>query len=63
MRYHTHHYILEFWDKRTKSYKNGASNKNIERLRILTKKPYFNYSYMGKKRIICIQVTKIWESK
>lgn len=63
MRYRTNHYFLEFWSIPLKKYVTGSENHDIERLKILAKKPYFNYNYMGKKRIRKITAKTIWESK
>lgn len=63
MKYHSNYYILEYWNKLTKTFVECSSNKNIEWLRKSAKKSYYNYPYMGKKRIRYIQSTVIWTSK
>lgn len=63
MRYHSDHYILEYWNKITKSYVECGWNKNPEWLKKLAKKSYYQYDYMGKKRIRFISTKIVWTSE
>lgn len=56
MRYHTGHFILQYWDRNKKKYVDGHTSRVIDHLERMAKKPYYNYPWMGKKRILHIQI-------
>lgn len=51
-----YHYELQVWNKLTKRYDTTWWGQNFIRAQIMAAKPYNNYNWQGKKRIIKISV-------
>lgn len=56
-------YQLQYWNKETRKYITVWTGQRLEIAQRLAKKPYYNYPYMGKKRILSISIQIIGVSK
>lgn len=52
-------YELQVWDKLSRKFVTTWKGNNLNRAQIMAKKPYNNYDWMGKKRILSISIQVI----